>query len=95
MRINLESNFFLLGADGNLEHIDFDRPGITVRDLLDALSRRSSDSPEFFAADATELCPGWTVEVNGNALGLFNDGLETVLQHGDTVAIKLDLICGG
>lgn len=95
MRIYLESNFFLLGAGGDIDSIDFNRPEMTLRELLEALSHRSPDSPEFFTPGGTDLSMGWTVEVNGNVLGLFNVGLETVLRDGDRVGIKLDLICGG
>ncbi len=68
---------------------------ITLRQLLETVSRLSPDAPEFFAPGGRDVSPGWIVEVNGNALGLFNVGLETVLKEGDRVSIKLELICGG
>lgn len=94
MRVHLESNFFLLGSQ-DLESIDFERSDVTLRELLDIVSHRSCEAPEFFLQGRAELSPGWIVEVNGNPLGLYNVGLETILKDGDKVAIKLELICGG
>ncbi len=95
MKVLLESNFFLLGPEGgNLESIDTD-DGTTLRQLLETVSRLSPDAPEFFLPGGREMSPGWIVQVNGNALGLFNLGLDTVLKDGDRVVINLELICGG
>jgi hypothetical protein len=95
MKVILESNFFLLGPGGDLESIELDDREITLRRLLEVLSHRSPDSPEFFEPGGRELSPGWTVKVNGNPLGLNNTGLDTLVQDGDRVVINLELICGG
>ncbi len=96
MRVFLESNFFLLGPEGgNAESLEVEGEQVTLRQLLGVVSGLSPDSPEFFAPGGRDVSPGWIVEVNGNALGLFNIGLETPLKDGDRVSIKLELICGG
>jgi hypothetical protein len=94
MRIHLESNFMLLGSE-TIENIDFDRPAVTLKELLKALSRRSADSLEFLRGDGKDLSLDWAIEVNGRSFGLYDGGLEALLKDGDTVTIKLALLGGG
>jgi molybdopterin converting factor small subunit len=94
MRIYLESNFMLLGSE-TIESIDFDRLDVTLKELLEALSRRSADSLEFLRSDGKDLSLDWDIEVNGRSFGLYDGGLEAHLKDGDTVAIKLALLGGG
>jgi hypothetical protein len=94
MRVFLESNFMLLGSE-TIESIDFDHPEITLKELLEALSSRSTNSLEFLRSDGTELSLDWDIEVNGRSFGLSEGGLEALLQDGDTVTIKLALLGGG
>ena len=94
MRIYLESNFMLLGSE-TIESIDFDRPAVTLKGLLEALSRRSGDSLDFLRSDGTDLSLDWDIEVNGRSFGLCEGGLKSLLQDGDTVTIKLALLGGG
>jgi hypothetical protein len=94
MKVYLDSNFLLLGSE-DAESMDFERPAITLKELLEALSHRSTDSPEFLRQDGTDLSPGWDIEVNGRAYALCDGGLETLLQDGDTVTIKLMILGGG
>jgi molybdopterin converting factor small subunit len=95
MKVYLESNFYLLGEDGNLESMELEGDGVTLGELLESLSRLSPDSPEFLSPRARDVSPGWIVKLNGNDLGLFNEGLDAVLKDGDRVVINLELICGG
>lgn len=94
MRIYLESNFLLLGSE-TIESIDFERPEVTLKELLEALSRRSDDSLEFLRSDGKDLSLDWDIEVNGRSFGLCDGGLEAILKDGDTVTIKLALLGGG
>jgi hypothetical protein len=93
MTINLDSNFFILGSH-DLTKIEL-QESLTLKDLLQELSRLSPDSPEYVMPGGETLSPGWTVQINGNILGFNNAGLDTALRDGDRVSINLDLICGG
>jgi molybdopterin converting factor small subunit len=94
MKIYLESNFMLLGSE-TIESIDFDRPAVTLKELLESLSRRSADSLEFLRSDGKDLTLDWDIAVNGRSFGLCAGGLEALLKDGDTVTIKLALLGGG
>lgn len=94
MKINLESNFMLLGSE-TIESIAFDRTAVTLKELLEALSHRAANSLEFLRNDGTDLSLDWGIEVNGRSFGLCDGGLEALLKDGDTVTIKLALLGGG
>jgi hypothetical protein len=92
--ITLESNFMLLG-DRDIMSIDFDRPSVFLAELLDELSRRSTNTTQFFLPGKDSLLEGWEIEVNGRAFADLTDGLSTALRDGDRVAITLVLLGGG
>ncbi len=94
MVIQLESNFMLLG-DKDLASIEFDRPQVTLVELLEEISARSSNTMHFLTRDRTGLDEWWVVEVNGCSCAALPEGIKTSLQDGDRVTIKLSLICGG
>ena len=94
MKINLESNFMLLGSE-DIESITFEIPEVSVKTLLQTISERSTNSPEFINRDGTDLAIGWEIEINGRSFGLSENGINTVLKDGDKVAINLDLLGGG
>jgi len=94
MIIQLESNFLLLG-DRDLASIDFDRSHVTLVELLQEISARSSNTMHFLTRDETGLDEWWVVEVNGCSYAALPNGIKTSLQDGDRVTIKLSLICGG
>ena len=94
MIIQLESNFMLLG-DRDIASIDFDRPSITLVELLNEIAARSSNTMHFLTRDGTGLDEWWMVEVNGCSCSALPKGINTSLQDGDRVTIKLSLICGG
>ncbi len=94
MIIQLESNFMLLG-DRDLASIDFDRPSITLVELLEEIASRSSNTMHFLTRDGTGLDESWVVEVNGRSCAALPNGIKTLLLDGDRVTIKVSLICGG
>lgn len=94
MRINLESNFMLLGSQ-DIDSIDFASSNITLKELLEAISNRATNSTKFLNRDGTGLAMSWEVEVNGHPLGLCAGGVNTILKDGDKVHIKLMLLGGG
>ena len=94
MTVQLESNFMLLG-DADLPSIDLDRPHVTLAELLEEVSGRSSNTIQFLSRDRKALDEGWEVAINGRALAELPGGVETSLQDGDHVAIMLSLLGGG
>ncbi len=94
MTIQLESNFMLLG-ESDLPSIDFDRPRVTLAELLEAISGRSTNAVQFLSRDRKTLDEGWVVEVNGCVLADLPQGVETPLKEGDRVAVNLSLLGGG
>ena len=94
MTIKLESNFMLLG-DRDITSIDFDRPNVTVAELLNELSGRSTNTMQFFLPGSESLLEGWELQVNGRAFADLTDGLAFVLREGDCVTITLVLLGGG
>lgn len=97
MRIHLESNFKLLGSQ-DVESIDLDVAEITVKDFLRTMSDRSTKSPGYIDTDGTDVEATWQVRVNGRMLDVCENGINTILKDGDTVAICmnwLDGCCGG
>ncbi len=94
MTIVLESNFMLMG-DSDLPSIDFDRPRVTLAELLRELSGRSSGSLQIVTPDGRAIDEGWDIGVNGCGFAGLPDGLGTSMRDGDRVAIKLALLGGG
>ncbi len=98
MKINLESNFKLLGSH-NIESIDLDVDEITVKEFLQTMSALSTKSPEYVNSDGTDLEGNlWQVHVNGRMLSFCEKGINSLLRNGDTVAICANVLegcCGG
>lgn len=94
MKIHLESNFKLLGSD-NIDSLDFDCARIPVKDVLRIMSDRSTMSRQYINSEGTGIEFGWQVHVNGRILDFCENGINTVLKDGDTVAIYLDVLDGG
>lgn len=84
----------LLGSE-DIDSIDFASSEITVKELLQAISMRSTNSTKFLNRDGTDLAMSWELEVNGRPLGLCSGGVNTVLKDGDKINIKLMLLGGG
>lgn len=94
MRVNLESNFMLLGSE-DIDCIDFSSSEITLKELLETISTLSTNSINFLYPNGMELTTDWDIEINGQPLGLSNGGINTILKDGDRVSIKLMLLGGG
>ncbi|MCX8023243.1 MAG: hypothetical protein N2745_10780 [Syntrophorhabdaceae bacterium] len=94
MKLLLESNFMLLG-NRDIDSIEFETDGVTLKMVLEKIASLSSNSPEFLNREGTELAIGWNIEINGRSLDLYNDGVNTLLKDGDRVLIRLDLLGGG
>ena len=94
MKIHLESNFMLLGSE-DIESIDFETSEVTLKKLLETISDRSTNSPEFLNRDGTDIAIGWDIAINGRSIGECENGISAVLKDGDKVAINLDLLGGG
>lgn len=89
MKINLESNFKLLGSH-DIDSINFDCDQMPVKDLLKIMSERSTKTPEYLNDNATDLAGLFQIHVNGHALIFCETGINTVLKDGDTVSIYLN-----
>ena len=97
VKIFLESNFKLLGSH-NIDSIDLDCLEMPLRDFLKTMSNRSTKSPEYLTDDGSDVDGLFQVHVNGRMLSLCEEGLNTVLRDGDTVAICMNVLegcCGG
>ncbi|OPX98642.1 MAG: hypothetical protein A4E60_03002 [Syntrophorhabdus sp. PtaB.Bin047] len=96
MRINLKSNYLLLGSI-NIDSIDLDVAEITLKELVRIISNRSTTSAslEYLNSDGTKLQPVFEVHVNGRILDLCENGVDTVLRDRDTVDFYLEPPYGG
>jgi hypothetical protein len=95
MKINLRSNFVLPGVQEK-ESLELDRSSLTLREFLEELSGRAPIHIEYVRPGAGALDPDeWEVEVNGVSYQSCGAGLETILQDGDTVTIRILALGGG
>jgi len=96
VRINIKSNFVVPGLEDR-EQVEFDRTEITLRQLLEELQRLAGPSPiEYVRPGARHLDPDdWEVEINELPYQKCDRELETPLQEGDTVTIKIMALGGG
>ncbi|MDD3846254.1 MAG: hypothetical protein PHC90_07830 [Syntrophorhabdaceae bacterium] len=96
MKVNLKSNYLLLGSS-NIDSMDFDIAEITLKDLVQAISDRSttSGSLEYLNGEGTQLQPVFEVHINGCPLNFCEKGINTVLRDGDTVDLYLEPQYGG
>jgi len=96
MKINLKSNYLLLGSR-NIDSIDLDGSEITLKNLVQIISDRSTacDGLEYLNSEGTQLMPALEVHVNGCPLKLYESGVNTILKDGDTVDLYLEPQYGG
>jgi len=86
MKINLESNFKLLGSH-DIDSVTFDITQMSVKDLLKIMSERSTKTPEYLNDNETDLAGLFQVHVNGRTLTFCESGINTMLKDGDIVSI--------
>jgi len=94
LKINLKSNFMLLG-DADIDSIEFDSSEITLRELLDTITRRATNSPGFLNRDGTDLNSGWVIEIEGRSIDMCEKGINTMLKDGASVVINIEMLGGG
>jgi hypothetical protein len=95
MKIKIDSNFVIPGLEGENE-ILLDRPAITLRELLEELSLRSSGRVRFIRPSTEAVhSMDFTIEVNGLPNQGSREDLDLVLKEGDVVVIKVLPLGGG
>lgn len=94
MRINLESNFILLGSE-DIDSMDFDSQGITLKELLATVSDRSTNSVDFLNRDGSGPAIDVEIEINGRSLALCSGSVNAILSDRDKVSIRLMPTGGG
>ena len=93
MRINIKSNFYIPGLEGEIVEI---RDASTVRQLLEHISEISEGTFVFFEGGKEVLDPDdWEVDVNGISYDGFHVAAETRLNDNDIVEIRLLMYSGG
>jgi hypothetical protein len=96
VKIHVKSNFVVPGLEDR-EYVEVDRAGMTLRQLLEELQRLAAPSPiEYVRPGARALDPDdWEVDINGLPYQKCDRELETPLQDGDTVTIRIMALGGG
>ena len=95
MKIGIVSNFTIPGLEGENE-IYVDCPTMTLRELLEGLSLRSSGRINFIRPSTEAIHPmDFMIDVNGLPNQGSRDDLNLALKDGDVVAIKVLPLGGG
>ena len=95
VKIYIKSNFFVPGLEHE-ESIDLDRSRMTLREFLEELSMRAPKPIEYVRPGAEVLDPDdWEVDINDIPYQNCHDGLETYLNNGDAVTIRIMAFGGG
>ena len=95
MKIGIVSNFTIPGLEGQNE-IFLDRPSLTLRELLEELSLRSSGRVKMIRSSTGAVHPmDFMIDVNGLPNQGSRGDLDLVLKDGDIVAIKVLPLGGG
>jgi hypothetical protein len=96
VKIHVKSNFVVPGLEDR-EYVEVDGAGMTLRQLLEELQRLAAPSPiEYVRPGTRALDPDdWEVDINGLPYQKCDRELETPLQDGDTVTIRIMALGGG
>jgi hypothetical protein len=95
MKIRVVSSFVIPGLEDENE-IYFDHPTITLREVLEEVSSRSSNRVKFIHPSTGAVDPmAFDIEINGLPNQGSRETLETVLKEGDTITINLLPLGGG
>jgi hypothetical protein len=95
MKIRIDSNFIIPGLEG-VNEIDLNHTHVDLRIVLEELSLRSSGRVKFIRPlkDFVDHMD-FFIEINGLPNPGSKEGLETSLNEGDLVTIKLSPLGGG
>lgn len=95
MKIFIQSNFVVPGLEGR-ESLELEEAEMTLREVLERLSKMSPDQLRYVEPDAQTIDPDhWEVEVNGAPYESYEEGLDHPIKDGDTVNIKIVAMGGG
>lgn len=95
MKIRIDSNFVLPGLE-RVNEIDLDIPHLNLRMLLEELTLKSSGRVKFFRPTIDFVDPmDFLIEINGVPNSGSKEGLESGLNEGDLITIKLSPLGGG
>ncbi len=95
MKIRIVSNFAIPGLEGENE-IDVDRPALTLRELLEELSLKSSGRVKYIRPSTDAVNPmDFLIEVNGLPNRSSREDLDVALKEGDIITIKVFPLGGG
>lgn len=95
MHIILKSNFDVAGIFEK-GHIELDGSDVTLRQLLDQLSRQTKGTMELVSPKTKEVNPeDFSVSLNGMEYPFLPGRLETRLKEGDVVEVSITVLGGG
>ena len=96
MKITIKSNFVVPGVEEK-EYAEFNRPQMTLREMLEELGRFAAPAPiEYVRPGARVLDPDdWEVDINDVPYQKCDKALDTPLRDGDTVFIRILSLGGG
>jgi hypothetical protein len=96
MKIYIKSNFVVPGVEDR-DHVEIDRAQMTLRELLEELQRLAAPMPiEYVRPGARVLDPDdWEMDINEVPYQKCDRELDTALQEGDTVTIRIMALGGG
>ena len=95
MKIEIVSNFVIPGLEDQ-DGIFMDKPMVTLREVLEELSLRSSGRVTYIKPSTGAVDPmNFLIEVNGLPIQDTKESLEVMLKEGDIVKIQLAPLGGG
>lgn len=95
MQIILKSNFDVAGIFEK-GYVELDGSDVTLRQLLDYLSRQTKGTMELINSKTREVTPeDFSVSVNGMEYPFLPGRLETRLKEGDVVEVSITVLGGG
>lgn len=96
MKITIKSNFVVPGVEEK-EYVEFGRPQMTLREMLEELGRLALPTPiEYVRPGARVLDPDdWEVDINDLPYQKCDKALDTPLKDGDRVFIRILSLGGG
>ena len=90
MKINLKSNF-----DIGIFEMEFSQSRVTLRDVIQKLSRRQQGLGVIKESNPMEIDAGFDVRVNGRDYVFLPQRLDSLLKAGDQVEVSVSALGGG